>query len=473
MTEHEAAVAFFRSIQEEDEKAFESEANARIQEGHDKYEAVAWLNRCGWPRHLAGCDPNRLRALSRPIDDDEPAEEGEEDEDKSSGDDDTQWPPKPSGLPVIPWSKIEDRHGESTLDHSFLCDEENQGWVKKGNGWVQDQINASTARTKTWLAQPFNRECPYREKAIRGYGRSIEQFRSQLFMLMHMTGGQPARSTEILGLRMWNTMNGGIRNIFIHEGMVCFVTMYHKGFRQSGKTKVIHRYLPREVDEKREQEQKEEEAAFMDWFREPKWMSDRVRRVLQRYSTQFSGQEINISAWRQMAIGISNRYLNKVFKEGVEGGGEFDEGEDDDGDGGWGYNDMVNSIQDLQAGHGSHIAGLIYARLFGQGEFGTMRSRDEFRKASMQWHRFFGFGAEDRVEQLGGKRERCGFDDERDEMRRKRFSRLHRMDVKGQLQQMMGPSAAFRGLQAPVIRAVARGEWPIVQVMWHAQQRVT
>ncbi|KAH7159267.1 hypothetical protein DER46DRAFT_560290 [Fusarium sp. MPI-SDFR-AT-0072] len=61
---------------------------------------------------------------------------------------------RPSGLPVIPWSKIEDRHGESTLDHSFLCDEENQGWVKKGNGWVQDQINASTARTKTWLAQP-------------------------------------------------------------------------------------------------------------------------------------------------------------------------------------------------------------------------------------------------------------------------------------------------------------------------------
>jgi hypothetical protein len=44
-------VAFFRSIQEEDEKAFESEANARIQDSHHKFEAVAWLNRCGWPRH--------------------------------------------------------------------------------------------------------------------------------------------------------------------------------------------------------------------------------------------------------------------------------------------------------------------------------------------------------------------------------------------------------------------------------------
>ncbi|KAG7402428.1 hypothetical protein Forpe1208_v017210 [Fusarium oxysporum f. sp. rapae] len=180
--------------------------------------------------------------------------------------------------------------------------------------------------------------------------------------------------------------------------------------------------------EQERQKAKEEEAAFMDWFREPKWTSDRVRRVLQRYSTQFSGQEINISAWRQMAIGISNRYLNKIFKGGQEDVGDF--GEDDDEGEGWG-GDLVNSIQDLQAGHGSHIAGLIYARLFGQGEFGTMRSREEFRKASMQWHRFFGFGAEDRVEQLGGKRFRCGFDDEREEMRRKRFGAIASDGFKG------------------------------------------
>ncbi|KAL3595876.1 hypothetical protein FPOAC2_10246 [Fusarium poae] len=451
------------------------------------------------------------------------AEEEEEEEEEEEGEKESmqQWPPSSDVLPFIPWSKIQDRHGESTLEHSFLRDEENQCWVKKGEGWVRDQIETSVSRGKIWLARPLNEQCPYQEQAIRGYSRLIEQFRSQLFMLMHMLGGQPARLTEILGLRMWNTMNGGVRNIFIHEGMVCFVTMYHKGFRQTDKVKVIHRYLQREVGELlvwymwlvlpfwqkvqrrmkmknrrsaflwadevvskegqkeskvwhvkvrkggleqvERQKAKEEEAAFMDWFREPKWTSDRVRRVLQRYSTQFSGQEINISAWRQMATGISNRYLNKMFKGGHEdsgGGGEL--GEDDEGDR-WG-GDLVNSIQDLQAGHGSHIAGLIYARLFGQGEFGTMRSRDEFRKASMQWHRFFGFGAEDRVEQLGGKRIRCGFDDEREEMRRKRFSRLHRIDLKGQLGQMMGPSATFRGLQESVIRAVARGEWPIVQV---------
>ncbi|KAH7169536.1 hypothetical protein DER46DRAFT_681397, partial [Fusarium sp. MPI-SDFR-AT-0072] len=132
-------------------------------------------------------------------------------------------------------------------------------------------------------------------------------------------------------------------------------------------------------------------------------------------------QELNISGWRQMAIGISNRYFNKVF-ETDDDGDELDED---------GNSSFIDSIYDLQAGHGSHIAGLIYARLFGQGELGTIRSREKFRKISMQWHRFFGFGAADRKEQLG---------------------------------QMMGPSATFRGLQEPVIRAVARGEWPIVQI---------
>ncbi|KAM6513730.1 hypothetical protein FALCPG4_014951 [Fusarium falciforme] len=103
---------------------------------------------------------------------------------------------------------------------------------------------------------------------------------------------------------------------------------------------------------------------------------------MQRYSAQLSGQELNISTWRQMAIGISNRYFNKEF------GAEDDEFEDEDGEG-----NLFDSIYDLQAGHGSHVAGLIYARLFGQGELGTMCSREKFRKVSMQWHRFFGFGA--------------------------------------------------------------------------------
>ncbi|GME30227.1 putative DNA helicase protein [Neofusicoccum parvum] len=46
-----------------------------------------------------------------------------------------------------------------------------------------------------------------------------------------------------------NTAKGGHRNVFIEDGLVVFVTRYHKGYAMSGDVKVIHRYLPREVGE--------------------------------------------------------------------------------------------------------------------------------------------------------------------------------------------------------------------------------
>jgi hypothetical protein len=93
-----------------------------------------------------------------------------------------------------------------------------------------------------------------------------------------------------------------------------------------------------------------------------------------------------------MAIGISNRYFNKVFS--IDNSrGDFEEEDSEEGSG-----NLVNSIEDLQAGHGSHVAGLIYAWLFGQGDLGIMREREEFRKVSMRWYCFFDFGAEDRTD---------------------------------------------------------------------------
>jgi hypothetical protein len=37
------------------------------------------------------------------------------------------------------------------------------------------------------------------------------------------------------------------RNIFIENGLVSFVTFYHKGYSVEGCVKIIHRYLLEEV----------------------------------------------------------------------------------------------------------------------------------------------------------------------------------------------------------------------------------
>lgn len=425
------------------------------------------------------------------------------------------------GLPSIEWSELEDDHSEDRVGYSFLHDERN-AWLSKGDEWVLRRILESKERRKAWFSEGSGGDNPYKAAAVRKYGRALEQFRERLWMIMHMVAGQPARSTEILGIRFVNTVNGGVRNILAHNKMMCFVTSYHKNFRSTGQAKVIHRYLPREVGEllvwylwlalpfwqqvqgivkqadnrsaflwsdevvsrtekegeteRREREKKEREEGqqaetqqageeraegegedvpetegFGDWIKERKWTSDRARRIIQRHSERLMGTRLNISAWRHMAIAISNRYLNQAFKE--EGFGD----EDDD--------DIEDNPADLQAGHGTHVAGMIYARELQQGGFGTAARREQFRAISRQWHRFLGFGAED----WGGagpgmKRRRDPFDGPREEARFRRFARLNQVDIRGQLRMMMGENAAFRGQQETVIRAIIRGESPIVQI---------
>lgn len=79
--------------------------------------------------------------------------------------------------------------------------------------------------------------------------RQIARFRGLLLVLMHITGGQPARGTKVLSVRHRNTAAGGHRNLFIDDGEVVFVTKHHKGIEITGDVKIVHRYLLPEVGE--------------------------------------------------------------------------------------------------------------------------------------------------------------------------------------------------------------------------------
>jgi hypothetical protein len=85
--------------------------------------------------------------------------------------------------------------------------------------------------------------------AINVYLQRVAYFREKLAIAIHVSGGQPARAPELLSIRHCNTDSGGRRNVFVEDGLVAFVSQYHKGFYASNDTKVIHRYLPREVGE--------------------------------------------------------------------------------------------------------------------------------------------------------------------------------------------------------------------------------
>ncbi|KFZ20112.1 hypothetical protein V501_00293 [Pseudogymnoascus sp. VKM F-4519 (FW-2642)] len=105
---------------------------------------------------------------------------------------------------------------------------------------------------------------------------------------------------------------------------------------------------------------------------------------------------------------------------------------------------------DLQAGHGTHIIGMIYARELIEGNNTIISRREKFRQGDAT---------------RGTKRKRPSFEDEMDEVQAQRWKKLRTVDIQQALEEMFGASTQFRGLQKPALEAIMKHESPILVVM--------
>lgn len=151
-------------------------------------------------------------------------------------------------MPALSLRSLVDNPAESAPGWSFVQDLRNE--VLQGYGrWLLDRIVENN-----WLCKDFlgasGVTVRWREGAVASYLAQVERFLERLLLLIHITGGQPARGTELLSIQYCNPADGqGQRNIFLENRLVSFVTYYHKGYSADGSTKIIHRYLPLEVSE--------------------------------------------------------------------------------------------------------------------------------------------------------------------------------------------------------------------------------
>src|SRR6187402_3553284 len=430
-------------------------------------------------------------------------------------------------LPPTNWARMTDNFTEQQVGWSFLKDSRNRFDIEgvDGRKWLARRVvSESTLATRFIQGGGRGDEAiRWKKEAIEQYQRTKERFQELLLVLKHFSGGQAARAWEIIGIRHRNTSNGGVRNIFIDDGLVMFVTAYHKGYEFSEKVKLIQRFLPREVREllvyylwlvlpfwesiqvvvdgavelsafvwggaKRGDEEEEEKGEREEEEREaemrpadpgadvpdpdsgagdvessvcrPKkqWTSERMRRIIQRESMKWMGVRLNISAWRQIVIAIARRFLRDRFgfedKDDLGGSDDFDE-DNHEGD----------SVWDLQAGHGTRIAGLIYARLLSEGKFETKSQRERFRQVSQEWHQFLGFASSQAGfgVQVRQKRKQSHCDQVNREMRLYRWKQLREVNIYRRLEALHGPGAKFRGTQEPAINAIMMGHSPVVMI---------
>lgn len=103
------------------------------------------------------------------------------------------------------------------------------------------------------------------------------------------------------------------------------------------------------------------------------WTSERLRKIMQKASVRGMGVKIHPSAWRQVAIAASRRYCRENSFQSEDPSQEVntldEETIDDDP---W----------DLQTSHGTHVAGMIYARELTEGSNVVIGRREKFRHIS-------------------------------------------------------------------------------------------
>ncbi|KAJ5443111.1 hypothetical protein N7445_004862 [Penicillium cf. griseofulvum] len=394
-------------------------------------------------------------------------------------------------LPPIPWDALMDDPAQGQPGWCFLDDPRTKLPVN-GAEWMMTRISREANLQRLFLD---SQKGQFRTTAIRSYLRAVVRFREKLSVAVHITGGQPSRAPELLSVRHRNTETAH-RNIFIEDRLVVIATSYHKGFYTRNDTKLIHRYLPREVGEllvrylwlvlpflKRlqvltpEQTPTRTAEAYI-WAPDPStgrvWSSGRFREALRNESAiGLHGHTLNISSYRDIAIGISRRFLRTAsafpqnsYEEG-DTEKEIEDGDNIDLEGSTGFNSVLGHIADLQAAHSSHVAGFIYGREITEQAGSTVQRRELFRQSSIDWHRFLAFSSiESPVYQGFRKRKRASWEQDYEERRTGRRYLLRETNLTDALQSFFGDTTVrFRGIQARALQAIVAGESPIVTVM--------
>ena len=182
------------------------------------------------------------------------------------------------------------------------------------------------------------------------------------------------------------------------------------------------------------------------------WSSERLRELLKRETTTgLGGQALNLPAYRDIAIGISRRYMrpSSVFPNNAQKDDRANLQEDADAESGLGAEQWMGHIADLQAAHSSHVAGMVYGRGIMEQPGTTAHRREMFRLSSTDWHKFLGFVSSDDggAESALGQAQRSPWEIEAEQGRMERRWRLQQTPMEPQLQQLLGTqSAQFRGI---------------------------
>jgi hypothetical protein len=110
---------------------------------------------------------------------------------------------KAAPVPAVPWESIRDNLTDQRPGWNFLKDHRTQMPVD-GEGWLFERVGQDTG-IRSQFIKPGTRSGMDRQ-AVERYMDQVVAFREKLAVLMHISGGQPARGPELLSVRHSNTV---------------------------------------------------------------------------------------------------------------------------------------------------------------------------------------------------------------------------------------------------------------------------
>jgi hypothetical protein len=278
-------------------------------------------------------------------------------------------------------------------------------WTKRGVSFV-DNANNGLQDKREWMikrvladvrGKRMRKQGEWSRLEVRKYLRKVDRFRELLLFCIHVTGGQPARGTEITSIRFRNGFQQD-RNIFAIQGYMVVVTRYHKSQSQFDKPKVIPRFLPWRVGQllaiylayvqpfQQYLAVKVKGSGRSDhiWANEyGPWGTDRLTKVINRESSMGLGTRLTTLDYRHVAVSLGREKVGEQFSRGyVEETAEFEEPEVDEDD-----------PLEVSAGRGGEIGANRYGVSLDVIKHLSSRSIDTFRPLCQKWHEFLGLAS--------------------------------------------------------------------------------
>lgn len=313
----------------------------------------------------------------------------------------TAGPQDPLNIPCFDLTSVKDNAANRANEWSFIEATELQAW----SDWMLHRVSSTPHLQRRFFKAPVAngsqlQSIMWQTHHVHHYLANERRFLTRLALLTFILGGQPPRGTELFSLRYRNTLAGGPRNVFIDQGLISFVTSYHKGYSINGSLKLIHRFLPLNLSHTMVQYlvlirpfvDQLQTLVFEQATASPFLWASHGQVLTTTHLSDFFAQEsvrelgssskLTVASWRHIAIAVSREVLPK---------GEYFDRE---------VNKNVTTMIDQQAGHSDLTAATTYGRLLEEGWGQIRQFRERYRQITKGWQNFWLAPAQDQQVRL-------------------------------------------------------------------------